>query len=112
VLYSNRGLLQRTIFEYASGLGIKFRLGCRVTKYFEEDNYAGVYVGDERIEGDAVIAADGVHSTARKHVIGIQQHPRTSGFAVYRTSFPLERLADNPLTKPFAESKRDIFKVW
>ncbi|KAM5355001.1 hypothetical protein ACJ41O_001647 [Fusarium nematophilum] len=112
VLYANRGLLQRTIFEYASGLGIKFRLGSRVKKYFEEGNCVGVYVDDERIEGDAVIAADGVHSTARKHVIGIKQHPRTSGFAVYRTCFPLERLADNPLTKPYAESKKDIFKVW
>lgn len=112
VLYSNRGLLQRTIFEYANSLGIKFRLGARVKKYFDEEDRAGVYIEDERIEADAVIAADGVHSTARKHVIGIHQHPRTSGFAVYRTCFPLELLANDPLTKPFTEAKEDIFQVW
>ncbi|KAF4950242.1 hypothetical protein FGADI_8330 [Fusarium gaditjirri] len=72
----------------------------------------GVIIGDERIEADAVIAADGIHSLARKHVIGIQQHPRTSGFAVYRTCFPLDLLVNDPLTKPLTETKEDVSRIW
>ncbi|OQV00113.1 FAD binding domain-containing protein [Cladophialophora immunda] len=112
VLYSNRGLLQRLILEEAKTIGIGFRFGKRVKSYFEEDDCAGVEMDGERLVADAVIAADGIHSAARKHVIGIHQHPRTSGFAVFRTCFPLERLAGNPLTKPFTELKEDLFHVW
>ena len=112
VLYSNRGLLQRLILNHARSLGIKFRFGVRVKQYFEEEHSAGVIVDGERLEADGIIAADGIHSTARKHVIGIQQHPRTSGFALYRTCFPLDRLANDPLTKPLTEAKKDVFQVW
>ncbi|RSL87767.1 hypothetical protein CEP52_015424 [Fusarium oligoseptatum] len=112
VLYSNRGSLQRLIFDHAKSLGIKFRFGTRVESYFEQDDCAGVVVGGERLQADAVIAADGIHSTARKHVIGIHQYPRTSGFAVYRSCFPLDLFANDPLTKPLTEAKEDTFKVW
>ncbi|KAH7110711.1 hypothetical protein EDB81DRAFT_831495 [Dactylonectria macrodidyma] len=112
VLYSNRGLLQRLILEHANSLGIKIRFGVRVKEFFEQDDSVGIVVDGERLEADAVIAADGIHSTARKHVIGIHQHPRTSGFAVYRSCFPLDLLANDPLTKPLTEVKEDTFRVW
>ncbi|KAL6364142.1 hypothetical protein LRP88_02058 [Fusarium phalaenopsidis] len=112
VLYSNRGSLQRLIFDHAKSLGIEFRFGTRVESYFEQDDCAGVVVGGERLQADAVIAADGIHSTARKHVIGIHQYPRTSGFAVYRSCFPFDLFANDPLTKPQTEVKEDSFKVW
>lgn len=112
VLYSNRGLLQRLILQHATLLGIKIRYGTRVKEYFEEEGCAGVVIDGERIQADGVIAADGIHSAARVHVIGIKQHPRTSGFAVYRTCFELGLLANDPLTKHFAESKEDSFQVW
>jgi 2-polyprenyl-6-methoxyphenol hydroxylase-like FAD-dependent oxidoreductase len=112
ILYANRGALQRLMYDYAISLGIKVHFGVRVKEYFEDEHHAGVIVDGERIEGDGVIVADGIHSTARKHVIGIHQHPRTSGFAVYRSAFPLSLLANDPLTKKYAESDRDIFHVW
>lgn len=112
ILFSNRGHLQRLIFDYAKSLGVKFRFGKRVKEFFEEDDRAGVMIDGERIEADGVIAADGIHSVARKHVIGIHQHPRTSGFAVYRTWFPLDLLANDPLTKSFTETDKDLFYVW
>lgn len=112
VLYSNRGLLQRLILEYARSIGVEFRFGERVREYFEEKDGAGIVIGEERIKADGVVAADGIHSLARKHVIGIQQHPRTSGFAVYRTCFSLDLLANDPLTQPLTELKEDMFRVW
>ena len=112
MLYSNRGLLQLSVFEHATSLGIKFRFGARVKLYFEEESCAGVVLDGERLEADGVVAADGIHSTARRHVIGIQQQPRTSGFAVFRTCFPLDLLANDRLTKPSTETKEDVFRVW
>jgi 2-polyprenyl-6-methoxyphenol hydroxylase-like FAD-dependent oxidoreductase len=112
VLYSNRGLLQHLIYEHATSLNIKFRFGTRVNQYFEEENCAGVIIDGERIEADGVVAADGVHSTARADVMGIKQRPRSSGFAVFRTCFSLDRLAGDPITKQYVDAKEDRFHVW
>lgn len=111
-LFSNRGELQMLMYEYAVSIGVKFRFGTRVQEYFEDDNGAGAVIAGERVEFDGVIAADGVHSTARKYVSGINQHPRTSGFAVYRCRFDRSRLAASPLTKKYAETSEDTFHVW
>jgi salicylate hydroxylase/6-hydroxynicotinate 3-monooxygenase len=45
----------------------------------------------ERLEADAVIAADGVHSLVRDYASGTEQ-PRFSGRIAYRTTFPVSLL--------------------
>lgn len=112
ILYSNRGMIQKLMYEKAVSLGIKFHFGVRIQEYFESEQGAGVLIDGRRLQADGVIAADGVHSTAREHVLEIHQRPRTSGFAVYRCCFPLELLAADPLTSSYAESKTDLFHVW
>ncbi|KAH6955727.1 hypothetical protein BKA56DRAFT_706811 [Ilyonectria sp. MPI-CAGE-AT-0026] len=112
VLFSNRGLIQTHIFNYAKSVGVKFRFGCRVNSYFETATEAGVKIGDEAITADGIIACDGIHSTARNYIMGQPRTARTSGFGVYRSWFSLDLLANHPLTKRFAESKEDEFHVW
>lgn len=112
VLFSNRGYIQKVIAEYAQSLGVKIRLNSRVSSYFENADSAGVAIGDQILTADAIIACDGIHSTARKYILGAQQFARTSGFAVYRSWFPLDRLAGDPLTERFANSTVDEFYVW
>lgn len=112
ILFSNRGELQILMYEYAGSIGVKFRFGTRVQEYFETQTGAGVVVDGERIDVDGVIAADGVHSSARKYITNVHQHPRTSGFAVYRCRFDRALLAANPLTKAYAETDKDTFHVW
>ena len=112
VLFSNRGFIQKHIFDYAVSIGVKFHFGSRVQSYFEDETGAGVVIRGEHVKADGVIACDGIHSTARKYITGSQQKARTSGFAVYRSWFPLDGLANNPLTRRFAESKKDEFYVW
>lgn len=115
VLFSNRGLIQRHIYDYAVSIGVEFRFGCRVSTYFEghsDGEAAGVIVNGDKIIADGVIACDGIHSLARGYVTGKEQKAPTSGFAIYRTWFSLDLLADNPLTKKFAESDEDGFYVW
>lgn len=112
VLFSNRGYIQKTIYEYACSIGVKFHFNSRIRSYSETAESATVSIGDGGICADGIIACDGIHSAARKYITGAQQMARTSGFAVYRSWFPLDRLANNPITKRFTESKDDEFYVW
>lgn len=112
ILFPLRGWAQSSLIEYAQSRGIKIRLGTRVSSYFEEDDSAGVDIGTERLYADGVIAGDGVHSLGRKYILGRLEHPRTSGFAVYRASFPLSVLSKDPRTAHFCDIKEDLFQVW
>ncbi|KAH8812869.1 hypothetical protein F5884DRAFT_671763 [Xylogone sp. PMI_703] len=109
---AHRGETQRIMYEYAKSLGVDFQFDCRVTDYFEDKDGAGVIINEERHNARGVIAADGIHSKARSYVSGKQTTTGSSGFAVYRSWFPLERLKNDPLTRPLAESKKDQWFVW
>lgn len=112
ILFSHRSSVQKCFYEHGLSIGVSVRLNTRVSEYFEDDDSAGVIVGNEKIRADAVIVCDGIHSYGRRHVTGAQKMARTSGFAVYRSWFPLERLAHNPLTKHLAESKEEQMLTW
>ena len=50
-----------------------------------------------RVQADAVIGADGVHSLIRDTLLGPEQ-PRFTGRVAYRTTFPASRLGDARIT--------------
>lgn len=110
--YGNRGRIQLKLYEYAKSLGVTVTLGAAVTDVFETGKAAGCYIGDERTEADILIGADGVHSKSRYHVTGLSDKPKKSGFAVYRSWFPLERLAEDPVTEYIAKSDTPLYKIW
>lgn len=112
ILFTSRGEMQVLFYKYAVSIGIKFHFDSRITKYFEEDTVAGIYCGYERFEADGVISADGVHSLGRTIVTGHPQRPKGSGFAIYRAWFSLDDLANDPMTKHYSETDRDMFHVW
>ena len=111
-MIAHRGETQRIMFEYAQSLGVEFEFDSRVTDYFEDNDGAGVVVNGERHAARGVIATDGIHSRARTYVSGNQSASESSGFAVYRSWFALDRLKNDPLTKPFTESEKDQWFVW
>ncbi|KAJ3545767.1 hypothetical protein NM208_g2348 [Fusarium decemcellulare] len=111
-LYCNRGEVQRVMYEHGKSLGIKFHFGTRITSYYEDDTNAGVYVGETLYKAHGVIAADGIHSVARTVTTGQEDRPVGSGFAVYRTWFPLDCLKDDPLTSHYVTSGENCFHVW
>lgn len=92
----HRGEIHEHVFNYALEQGIEIRLGQKVQEYFETDTEAGVVVNGERISGDAVFAADGVRSRGRQLVLGYDDKPKSSGYAVYRAWFDSSRLKGNP----------------
>ncbi|KAG8158508.1 hypothetical protein KVR01_011630 [Diaporthe batatas] len=88
--YGKRALIQAKLYEYAMSLGVEVRLGSPAVDVFETGDFAGCSVAGQTFQADLLIAADGVHSKTRKHVTGFGDRPKKSGFAVYRSWFPLD----------------------
>lgn len=95
----HRGELYNIIYEHAKARGLDIRMGQRVTDYFEDEDKAGVIVNGERMEADVVIAAEGVRSRGRKIVLGFDDKPKSSGYAVYRCWFSGDAIRDNALIR-------------
>lgn len=93
----HRGTLVNGLYDHARSLKIDMRFGSAVTKYWENENEAGVTVnGEQRIAADCVIGADGVHSKTRDYVLGYKITHQPSGIAAFRSCFSSELLADDP----------------
>jgi 2-polyprenyl-6-methoxyphenol hydroxylase-like FAD-dependent oxidoreductase len=95
----HRGEIHKIILDHAIEQGVEIRLGQQVTEYFETDTEAGVVSSGERIVGDVVLGADGVRSKARTLVLGYDDKPKPSGYAIYRAWMDSTELAKNNLTK-------------
>ncbi|KAL1982367.1 hypothetical protein VTN96DRAFT_1398 [Rasamsonia emersonii] len=113
VFNGHRGELHSVVFHYArEELGIPIHLGQRVTRYWEDENNAGIILDDgQKIVADVVIGADGVRSKARELVLGYFDKPKSSGYAVYRAWFPNTDMIKDPRTKQFCENG-DTFNGW
>jgi 2-polyprenyl-6-methoxyphenol hydroxylase-like FAD-dependent oxidoreductase len=106
----HRGEIHKVLIDYATSVGIDIRFGQNVTGYFEDDNCGGIEVDGQRITADIVLSAEGVRSPGRKIVLGFDDLPRPSGYAVYRAWFPSTELATNPLTKHLVDG--DTHNGW
>ncbi|KAL2837824.1 FAD/NAD(P)-binding domain-containing protein [Aspergillus pseudodeflectus] len=96
----HRGELAMVLYEHARTLEcVEFRLGHRILDYWEDNTRAGVIMDGERLAADCVIAADGVHSQARRFVSGDDGRPHSSGYAMYRAWFDAEAVATDPETR-------------
>lgn len=100
----HRAELHRIVFEHAKQRGIEIRVGSHVTGYFETDSEAGVSCDNgQKYTADVVLAAEGVKSPGRTIVLGFDDKPQPSGYAIYRAWFSTEKLKENPLTRRFVE---------
>ncbi|MFI2431523.1 FAD-dependent monooxygenase [Streptomyces sp. NPDC018693] len=71
---------------------VELRSGCAAEGYEQDASGASVILaGGERVTGDAVIGADGIHSSIRRQLVG-DGAPRISGITVYRAVIPMERV--------------------
>lgn len=95
----HRGEIHKILFDHAVEVGVEIKLGQQVTEYFESDTEAGVISNGDRIVADVVLGADGVRSKARMLVLGYDDKPKPSGYAIYRAWMDSSELAKNDLTK-------------
>ncbi|KAF2709907.1 FAD/NAD(P)-binding domain-containing protein [Pleomassaria siparia CBS 279.74] len=108
----HRGELHEIVFRYAEEIGVEIHLGRRVEDYFETEKSAGVVFEDgSKAEGDIVIGSDGVRSKARTLVLGYEDKPKSSGYAVFRAWFSNKDMMADPETKQFCENG-DTFNGW
>lgn len=96
----HRGEIHRIVFDHAVARGIDVRLDQNVVDYFETERNAGVTLADKStVTADCVFAAEGVRSPGRKIVLGSPDHPKPSGYAIYRAWFSsAPALTTNPRT--------------
>ena len=112
VFNGHRGELHEVVFRYAEDVGVKIHLGRRVDNYFETEDGAGIVLEDgTRVEGDVVIGSDGVRSKARTLVLGYEDKPKSSGYAVFRAWFSNKDMIADPETRQFCENG-DTFNGW
>jgi 2-polyprenyl-6-methoxyphenol hydroxylase-like FAD-dependent oxidoreductase len=108
----HRGELHEIVFRYAEEVGVKIHLGHRVENYFETEDGAGIVFEDgTKVEADVVIGSDGVRSKARTLVLGYEDKPKSSGYAVFRAWFSNKDMIADPETKHFCENG-DTFNGW
>ncbi|TPX13501.1 uncharacterized protein E0L32_005972 [Thyridium curvatum] len=106
----HRGELHQIVYRHALARGIDIRLGQNVTNYFEDDEGAGIEANGETHRADLVLAGEGVRSRGRKIVLGFEDPPQPSGYAVYRAWFATDELAKNDLTKHLVDG--DTHNGW
>jgi 2-polyprenyl-6-methoxyphenol hydroxylase-like FAD-dependent oxidoreductase len=96
----HRGEIHQAVLRHAKERGIDIRLGHHIVRYFEDDTCAGVETNKgEKFTADLVLAAEGVRSPGRKLVLGFEDKPQPSGYAVFRTWFPADELLKNEKTR-------------
>ncbi|KAI0445356.1 putative monooxygenase [Xylaria telfairii] len=101
----HRGEFHEVVYKHALDIGVDVRLGARVEDYFENDDEAGVVLeSGERITANVVLAAEGVRSRGRKIVLGYDDKPKASGYAVYRTWFDADEIAKDPDLQFFTDN--------
>ncbi|TDZ18883.1 FAD-dependent monooxygenase fsr3 [Colletotrichum orbiculare MAFF 240422] len=99
------GLLHR----YAQNVGIPVRHSAKAVDYTETDEHAVVELeSGERLTADVAVAADGIGSRSWRLVAGANEQPISSGFALFRSTFPVEVALRNPaLNEVFANAVPD-----
>jgi 2-polyprenyl-6-methoxyphenol hydroxylase-like FAD-dependent oxidoreductase len=100
----HRAEIHEAVYRHALARGIDVRLGQNVTDYFETEENAGVVCNGERLTADCVLAAEGVKSRGRKIVLGFEDRPKPSGYAVWRAWYKSDELAQNPRTKHMVDN--------
>jgi 2-polyprenyl-6-methoxyphenol hydroxylase-like FAD-dependent oxidoreductase len=113
VFNGHRGEFHSIVFNYVRDtLKIPIHLGRRISQYFETATLSGLILSSgERISADIVIGADGVRSKARELVLGYEDKPKSSGYAVFRAWFPNKDMLADPETARFCNNG-DTFNGW
>ena len=113
VFNGHRGELHAIVFAHARDeLHIPIHLGQHVEDYFEDGAQAGIVLKDgRRVCGDVVVGADGVRSKARTRVLGYEDKPKSSGYAVWRAWFDSKDMLADPRTRDFC-AHGDTFNGW
>lgn len=112
-LGTSRRVFHNALHTYAANLGIPIKFSTRVIDYFETEAHAGVILEDNSKEtADIVVAADGIGSKSWNLVSGFKETAISSGFALFRATFPAELALDKPHVAAEYGNKKDYAKLF
>ncbi|KAF2496526.1 FAD/NAD(P)-binding domain-containing protein [Lophium mytilinum] len=107
----HRAHVHEALHQRALDLGVLVELESRVVQYHEEHSTIVLENGSV-IQGDLVVAADGIKSRARKAIHpNLCQDPQFNGFAAYRATVDVQKMQKDPeiawiLEKPSLNLRR------
>lgn len=103
----NRSEFHEVLFNYTIDIGISVEFNVTVEEYHESSATGGVILSNGKVlEADLIVAADGVGRTSWRLITGSKEGAISSGFALYRVSFPAGPALENPIiSKEFGEHK-------
>ena len=92
----HRGDLLRSFYQTCLGMpGVQLRTACEVVGYEQsETSISAMLRSGERVSGDLLVGADGLHSAMRKQLIG-DGAPRMEGHTTYRSVIPVEQMPED-----------------
>lgn len=99
----HRADYHRILMEAAIERGVDLRVNAPVAEYIAEKGQVKL-VNGEIVQGDLVIACDGLKSKAREKIVGVVDNPRPTGDAAYRATFQASQLLADPDLKDFIEN--------
>ncbi|CAK7217495.1 hypothetical protein SCUCBS95973_003174 [Sporothrix curviconia] len=106
-LVGHRGDFHLILRDFCIGLGVRVLNGSKVVDYDTSAPNVTLSTG-ETVTADIVICADGGKSEARKRVLGVDDVPLASGYAIYRGFMDADRIRDDPLAGKFKTSEDHI----
>jgi 2-polyprenyl-6-methoxyphenol hydroxylase-like FAD-dependent oxidoreductase len=99
-----RSSLVQVLYNYVRALGIEFTFNKKAEFFYENptEKKSGCVTGiGEKFEADLVIAADGIGSRAARLVMGKNDVKAvSSGFSVFRCTFPTSKIAKLHIVTP------------
>ncbi|SLM37660.1 salicylate hydroxylase [Lasallia pustulata] len=91
----HRAHLHDSMRRLAVELGVEIRTACRVMSYDTETPSLTLQDGIS-FTGDLIIAADGINSSARRVILGVDTPPLKTGLAAYRATVDVEKIRQDP----------------
>lgn len=92
-----RSKFQKVLLKQLAEIGVVIEYNHRAVKYDETDDKAIVeFDNGVRVEADLVVAADGVGTKSFEVVTRNEVRARSSGYAIYRTAYPVEFATADP----------------
>jgi salicylate hydroxylase len=101
-LLGHRGRYHRILIDHALKYGVELRLGQKIERYDASKPSVFLPNGKELV-ADVVVAADGVKSPGRKAVLGFEDAPVHSGYAVWRAYGDASIFEGDPLVEKFLQ---------
>lgn len=101
-LLGHRGNYHKILVDHAVRNGVQLRLGQKIERY--DASKPSIFLPNgEELTADVVIAADGVKSPGRTAVLGFEDAPIHSGYAVWRAYGTTDIFQGDPLVQEFLE---------